>query len=256
MAKTITVTNIKGGVAKTTTASTLAAGLHLKGFKVLMIDSDPQGNLTDCFMNEPEETDFTLYHFFKGSKSLKQLTYKIKEGLDIILGDFELCSADLEFFKKPNSLKLLRKGIEEIQDDYDYVIVDTPPNLGFLSMNAFFASTYILTPMAADSFSLKAIRLLKRTLLEVEEDCEKIIPVIGVLVTRYESNTNTSKILLDSINNAASILNTTIFDSKIRKAVIITESQLAKMDIFEYSNKAPVAKDYMEFINEFLERIK
>ena len=255
MPKTITVSNVKGGVAKTTTAATLAAGLNKHGFNVLIIDSDPQMNLTMCFTQEPPEGTPSLYTIYNNDESIDNVKISIRNGLDLVLGDFELCSADMEFFKRPGSLKLLSKALRNIKCNYNYIILDTPPNLGFLSLNAFMASDYIVTPMAADSFSLKAIRLLKRTLDEVSEDVEKEIPVAGILLTRYSDRTNVSKLLEESVNTAAQLLNTTVFTSRIRQATVVQESQIVKMDLFEYAPKAPVTSDYDSFISEFLKRV-
>lgn len=253
--KIISISNIKGGVAKTTTAATLASGLHKRGKKVLMIDSDPQMNLTMCFLDEPEEDSPSLYTLYDKGASIEKLKVSIKNGLDLILGDFELCSADMEFFKKAGSLKLLSKAVKAIKENYDYIILDTPPNLGFLSLNAFMISDYIVTPMAADSFSLRAVRLLKKTLEEVSDEAEKNIPVAGILLTRYTDRTNVAKLLEDSVNTAAELLNTSVFDSRIRQATVVQESQIVKMDLFEYAPKAPVTKDYDAFIDELLKRI-
>ncbi len=252
---TISISNVKGGVAKTTTAATLAAGLHKRGKRVLMIDSDPQTNLSMCFTNEPEEGMPSLYNIYKDEVKIDDIKFEVKPGLDLILGDFTLCSADMEFFGKVGSLKILGKAIKESSDNYDYVIIDTPPNLGFLSLNAFMASDYIVTPMAADSFSLKAIRLLKDTLNAVAEEVGKNIPVAGILLTRYTDRTNIAKILEENVKAAAGLLNTSVFESRIRQATVVQESQLVKMNLFEYAPKAPVTNDYEAFINELLKRI-
>jgi len=131
--KVISVSNIKGGVAKTTTAATLAAGLNKRGHRVLMIDSDPQMNLTMCFIQEPDDSTPSLYTLYNEGVAIDDIKIEIKKDLDLVVGDFELCSADMEFFKKAGSLKLLSKAIRAIKEEYDYIILDTPPNLGFLS---------------------------------------------------------------------------------------------------------------------------
>ena len=253
---TLSISNIKGGVAKTTTAATLAAGLHKRGNRILMIDSDPQTNLSMCFTDEPKDGDPSLYSIYSAGAKINDIKIEIKPGLDLIAGDFSLCSADMEFLGKVGSLKLLGKAIKEIKSNYDYVIIDTPPNLGFLSLNAFMTSDYIVTPMAADSFSLKAIRLLKRTIDDVAEDTGKDIPVAGILLTRYTDRTNVAKILEENVNAAAKLLNTEVFNSRVRQATVVQESQLVKMDLFEYAPKAPVTKDYESFIEELLQRIE
>lgn len=252
----LSISNIKGGVAKTTTAATLAAGLHKRGKRVLMIDSDPQTNLSMCFTEEPEDGDPSLYSIYSKGAKIDDVKLEIKPGLDLVVGDFSLCSADMEFLGKVGSLKFLCKAIKDSNGNYDYVIIDTPPNLGFLSLNAFMTSDYIVTPMAADSFSLKAIRLLKKTIDDVAEDVGKDIPVAGILLTRYTDRTNVAKILEDNVNAAAKLLNTSVFESRVRQATVVQESQLVKMDLFEYAPKAPVTKDYEAFINELLKRIE
>lgn len=253
--KVLSISNIKGGVAKTTTASTLASGLNKRGYKVLMIDSDPQTNLTMCYMKEPDDNTPSLYNIYALGASIDDVKIEVKPHLDLVIGDFTLCSADMEFLGKVGSLKMLYKAIRNTTSNYDFVILDTPPNLGFLSLNAFMASDYIVTPMAADSFSLKAIRLLKKTIDDVAEEAEKEIPVAGILLTRYTDRTNVAKLLEGSVNTAAELLNTTLFHSRIRQATVVQESQLIKMDLLEYAPKAPVTADYEEFIAELLERI-
>lgn len=253
---TLSISNIKGGVAKTTTAATIAAGLHKRGKRVLMIDSDPQTNLSMCFTEEQQDGDPSLYSIYSAGAKIDDIKIEVKPGLDLVVGDFSLCSADMEFLGKVGSLKLLGKAIKESKGNYDYVIIDTPPNLGFLSLNSFMTSDYIVTPMAADSFSLKAIRLLKKTIDDVAEDVGKDIPVAGILLTRYTDRTNVAKILEENVNAAAKLLNTSVFESRVRQATVVQESQLVKMDLFEYAPKAPVTKDYEAFINELLKRIE
>jgi len=253
--KIISVSNIKGGVGKTTTSAVLSAGLTARGYKVLMIDSDPQTNLTMCFMPEPPDGTPSLYHVYAEGKTLDEVKTSIKLNLDLVIGDFELCNADMQFLKA-GRLKMLRKAFKELKSTYDFVVIDTPPNLGILSLNAFLVSDYIIVPMAADSFSLKGVRLLKQTLDEVEEETEKDITVVGLLLTKYSDRTNVSRLLEKSVNSAAELLNTKVFESRIRQATVLQESQIAKIDLLEYAPKAPVTTDYQAFINELLGRIE
>lgn len=253
--KVISVSNVKGGVGKTSTAAILSAGLTQKGYNVLMIDSDPQTNLTMCFLPEPPDGTPSIYHVYADGKSLDEVKTTIKENLDLIIGDFELCNADMQFLKA-GRLKMLGKAIKDMKSSYDFAVIDTPPNLGILSLNAFLVSDYIIVPMAADSFSLKGVRLLKQTLDEVSEEIEKDISVIGLLLTKYTNRTNVSRLLEKSINSAAELLNTKVFKSRIRQATVLQESQIAKIDLLEYAPKAPVTADYQAFIDELLERIE
>lgn len=252
--KIISISNIKGGVGKTSTTAVLSAGLTAKGYKVLMIDSDPQTNLTMCFMPEPQDRTPSLYHVYAEGRTLDEVKVTIKLNLDLIIGDFELCNADMQFLKA-GRLKMLKKAFKNLKSTYDFAVIDTPPNIGILSLNAFLVSDYIIIPMAVDSFSLKGIRLLKQIFDEVKEEVEKDISVVGLLLTKYTNRTNVAKLLEKSVNSAADLLNTKVFNSRIRQATVLQESQIAKIDLLEYAPKAPVTADYQAFIDELLERI-
>lgn len=253
--KVISVSNIKGGVGKTTTAAVLSAGLAEKGYNVLMIDSDPQTNLTMCFMPEPQDETPSLYHVYAKGRTLDEVKIALKPNLDLVIGDFELCNADMQFLRA-GRLKMLVRAFKDLKDSYDYVVIDTPPNLGILALNAFLVSDHIIVPIAADSFSLKGVRLLKQTLDEVEEETEKDISIAGLLLTKYTNRTNVSKLLEKSLNSAAELLDTKVFESRIRQATILQESQIAKINLLEYAPKAPVTADYRAFIDELLNRIQ
>ena len=157
--KIVSISNIKGGVGKTTTAAVLAAGLAEKGDRVLLIDSDPQTNLTLCFLQEQTDELSSLYDIYGDGESIDDVKVPVRDNMDLVIGDFELCNADMQF-TKAGRLKMLKKAIKSIGTEYDFIVIDTPPNLGILSLNAFIASNYVLVPMTVDSFSLKGVRLL------------------------------------------------------------------------------------------------
>lgn len=267
-AKVVICSNIKGGVAKTTTAATLGAGLVQKGYKVLFVDADPQSNLTMCFMPEPDEGSNTLYKVFAGEvveKNGKEVTREvpiaevkvtIKPGMDIVPGDFSLCSADLEFLGEINSMSMLKDALEEEKEQYDFIIIDTPPNVGILTMNAFIAGDIIITPMAADSFSLRAIQLLRKTIDKVMLKANPHLSVAGVLLTKHNERLNSAKSLSATIDMAADLLDTTVYNTTIRQAAVVLESQLYRKDLYDFAPKAPVTQDYGKFVEEFLERLK
>ncbi len=139
---------------------------------------------------------------YADGKPLDEVRTGIKESLDLIIGDFELYNADMQFLKA-GRLKMSKKAIQNMEGSYDFVVIDTPPNLGILSLNAFLVSNYIIVPIAADSFSLKGVRLLKQTLDEVEEETENGISILRLLLTKYTNRTNVSWILEKSIHSAA-----------------------------------------------------
>lgn len=252
--KIISISNIKGGVGKSSTAAVLASGLAERGYKVLMIDSDPQTNLTMCFLPEQEDDALSLYYIYAEGKKIGDVKVAVKDRLDLLIGDFALCNADMQFLKA-GRLKMLDKALKNLEEKFDFVVIDTPPNLGVLSLNAFIASDFIIVPMAADSFSLKGVRLLKQALDDVAEELDRRIEVAGILLTKYNCRTNVSKLLENSLHSAAELLDTKVFESRIRQAVVVQESQLARENLLSYAPKAPVTQDYVQFIDELLERI-
>lgn len=252
--RVISVANVKGGVGKSTVSGTLASGLNLRGFKVLMIDGDPQTNLTMSLLAEQADDIPSLYRVYSDGEPIDKVKISIGEGLDIVSGDFALCNADMQFLKA-GRLKMLQKALKNMKAEYDFVIIDTSPYLGVLSLNAFLASTHIIVPMHVDSFSLKGARILKQVLDDVSDEIESQIPVAGVLISKYNSRTKVSKLLEKSVNDAAELLGTTVFQSRIRQAVAVNECQIARESLFEYAPKATVTEDYRKFIDEFLERI-
>lgn len=252
--KVISIANVKGGVGKSTVSATLATGLNLRGYKVLMIDSDPQSNFTMSFLAEQEDDILSLYHVYSAGESIDKVKISVREGLDIVPGDFALCNADMQFLKA-GRLKMLQKALKNMKAEYDFVIIDTSPYLGVLSLNAILASTHIVVPMHVNSFSLKGTRILKQVLDDVADEIEKEIPVAGILITKYNKRTNVSKLLEKSVNDVAELLGTTVFQSRIRQAVAVNECQIVKESLFEYAPRATVTEDYKQFIDELLERI-
>lgn len=150
---------------------------------------------------------------------------------------------------------MLKKALKNMKSEYDFVIVDCSPNLGTLFLNSVLASTHILVPMLVDSFSLKGARILKQVLDDVEDELGKEVPVVGVLITRYNNRTKVSKLLEKSVNDAAKLLGSSLFHSRIRQATVINQCQIAKVSLFEYAPKSGVAEDYRQFVDEFLERV-
>lgn len=248
--KVIAITNVKGGVCKSTLSNSLAFGLCLKGYRVLLIDSDPQMNLTLSILEEQPDDTPSLYHVY-GGKSIDEVKIPIREGLDIIIGNFNLCHADM-MYQKAGRLNMLKRALKNMKSEYDFVIVDCCPHMGVLTLNALMASTHILVPMLVDSFSLKGARILKEILDDVEDELGKTIPVVGIVITRYNSRTITSRLLEKSVNDAATLLGSKVLQNRIRQAVVVNQCQIAKESIFEYAPREKVADDYRALIEEIL----
>lgn len=258
MSTIVSVTNIKGGVGKSSVASNLAAGLGAKGYKTLLIDTDPQCNLTMCFLPEPSDEAPTLYSVYKNGKNIDEVKVPVakEKNLDLVMGDFSLCNADLEFLSA-GRLNMLKKALKNMEEKYDLIVIDNPPNLGVLTLNSLMVSDWVIVPSLADSFSLKGERLLKQVLDEISEEVGKEIPVAGILLSRYDNRTNVSRLLESSLQKAADLLGTSVFQTRIRQGIAQQECQIAKESLFTYDprQKKGITRDYQMFVDEFLERI-
>ena len=249
--KTITLTNQKGGVSKSTTAYALAAGLHDKGNTVLIVDTDPQANLSFTAGVDILNIERSLYEVFKGECSISDAAQTIQTGLDIVTAGLKMTAADMEF-TDVNRAFLLREALEAVKTAYDYCIIDTPPTLGVLVMNALTAADEIIIPINADVYSLQGIAQLKQFIDNVRKYCNKDLEITGILLTKYNERTNITKVLTDAVQGAADRLETKVFKTRIRESVAIKESQLAKGDIFDEAPRAAATQDYKAFIDEYL----
>ena len=248
MSKTIAVINQKGGVGKSTTAGALAAGLTRRGFKVLAIDLDAQANLT-----------YTAGGTTEGATALGVLTGEVKAAEAIQpsdIGDLMPASPALSgadaFITATGKEYRLQEALEEIRENYDFIIIDTPPALGILTINALTACNSVLIPAQADIYSLQGIEQLAETIQPVKKYCNQDLKIEGILLTRYNARSVLSKELAELTGQLAGRLGTRLFNTKIREAIAIKEAQISRKSIFEYAPKAKVTGDYEAFIEELL----
>lgn len=249
--KVITVANQKGGVAKTTTAASFGFELSERGLKVLLIDLDPQGDLTyyfDCNVNDNVKT---MYDVLCGAENIKSVLQQINEKLFIAPSDLLLAGAEQEMNKTGKEYRL-KESLESINDDYDYIIIDTPPALGILTVNAFTAADEIIIPSNAGVFSTKAFVQLANTMQGVKKYFNRNLCIGGILITRYNSQTKISKAIRDMAEQMAVQLNTRVFKTYIRTAIAVEEAQYEQTIINDYSKKATVTQDYKSFVDEYL----
>lgn len=251
MSKVISVSNQKGGVGKTTTACSLAAGLKKKGFRVLLVDLDPQGNL-GFSVGADAETSATLYDVLKGDVKT-QFAIQKTETADIIVSNILLSGIELEFTNTGREY-LLREALAPVQELYDYMILDTPPNLGILTINAFTASQRIVVPMLSDIFSLQGIAQLYETEERVKKYCNPGLSIAGILLTKFNSRTLLSREIRGTAELIAQDLNIPLFESVIRSSVVVSEAQSVQQSILDYAPKNNIAKDYLQFVEELLEK--
>lgn len=251
MPKIIAISNQKGGVGKTTTTSALAVGLKHKGFHVLAIDLDPQGNLGFCLGAETEN-HATIYEVLKGEIGLVSAIQRTSM-VDVVTSSILLSGIELEFTNTGREY-LLRDAIEPIAHLYDYILIDTPPALSILTVNAFTAADYIVVTMLADIFSLQGIAQLYESVGRVKKYCNPRLEIAGILLTRFNPRT----VLSNEIKGTAALisenLNIPLFNTFIRTSVAISEAQSLQKDIIEYAPKANGIKDYLDFVDELLAR--
>lgn len=246
MAIIISISNHKGGVAKTTTVINLGAGLVNKKKKVLLIDSDPQANLTQG-LGVSDELEDNLYTAYKSSSKVEPVN--IRKGLDLIPSTLDLAATELEISSRMNRESVLKKIIKKVEEDYDYILIDCPPSLGLLTINAYTASNFVLIPLLAEFFSLKGLSRLDNLLSQVQEELNPNLELGGVFVTQLDKRLN----LHDGIKEAVEeYFGDKALKTAIHKNVAIAESQTKGLDIFTYDKKSKGAKDYKDLTKEIL----
>lgn len=248
--KIISFTNQKGGVSKTTTAQNVGAYLKGKGYKVLFVDLDSQGNLTYCMDAQPTKT---VCGVLTGEVTAQEAITKTAQG-DLLASSKLLAAADKMFTDTGKEYKL-KEALETLQGAYDYVIIDTPPTLSILTINALTAASDVVIPAMADIFSLQGLYDLKATIDSVKKYCNPGLKVSGIIFTRYNPRTTLTRDITDYASTVAAGLDTKLFNSKIRECTAIKEAQLQKQSIFEYAPKSNGAADYEELSREILENV-
>lgn len=246
----ITIANQKGGVGKSTTAASLGAGLKMLGNTVLFIDLDPQVNLTTAL--GADINNLTVYDVLK-TKDINEAIQTV-EDKDIIAGDRMLSNADIEF-NLPGREYKLQKALKNLKKQYDYIIIDTPPALGMLTINALTASHHVIIPAEADISSLQGVAQLKDTIDAVKEFCNPNLKISGILLTRF-SKTILSRDLAETFSGVAETMGTRVFKTPIRECIAIKEAKTQQEDIFSYAPKSNAAIDYLELTKDFLEGVK
>lgn len=249
--KIIAISNQKGGVGKTTTATTLAYGLKLRGKRVLLVDCDPQGNSTDTWRAKNTEGYPTLSDLLFSNESAESCIQHTEIG-DILAGDSILEDAEKHLVGFAGFFKL-KKRLEPLLPLYDHIILDTPPNLGILLQNALIAAEGVIVPVTCGRYALQGMGRFIDTVNDVKSQPNPSLEVLGLLLVRYAGRTSIAKEVVSGLPDLTGKLGTGVFDTKIRQTVKVEDAQANRVPLQRHAPEATAAVDYDALIDE-LER--
>lgn len=252
--KVIAVANQKGGVAKTTTAGAIASALAAKSYRVLAIDTDPQGNFTDN--SGTEQKEIGVYSLLKRETSVLESVQKSTH-YDILPASILLAALDQELSGIMGRECRLKEALDAsaVEKHYDFIVIDTPPALSTLTVNALVSADYVLIPSMADINATKGIGQLSATINNVRKYFNRNLRIIGVLLTRFDPRLNISKRIKEVSELVAQEVNTKLFKTFIRASVVTPEAHFSGIDLLDYSPNSTVAQDYKAFMEEFMQEI-
>ena len=243
----ISLLNHKGGVGKTTSAINIGAGLVELGRKVLLIDLDPQANLT-LSLGIPRQKN-TIYEAIRGESEL--VPYTVKEGMDVITSSLDLSGAEMELINEAGREYILRELFDPVLEEYDYIIVDCPPSLGLLTLNALTCSDHVYIPLQTEFLALQGLTKIKQVIDKVRFRLNKKLQIGGVIATMYDSRKVLNRDVVDTIHK---YFGKKVFDTYIRDNVALAEAPAQRQDIFSYNKNSNGAKDYLSLCQEIIER--
>ena len=247
MSKVISISNHKGGVGKTTSAINIGAGLNKLKKKVLLIDLDPQANLSQSLgIIEPE---FTIYGALKGDYKLQPI--EVAKGLDLIPSTLDLSGAEVEMSGEAGREYILKELIDPIKNSYDYIIIDSPPSLGLLTINSFTASDEIFIPLQAQYLALQGLTKLMEVVDKIKQRLNKGLSIGGVFITQYDSRKVLNRDVAETIQTH---FKDKVFKTKIRDNIALAEAPSQGLDIFRYNSKSYGAEDYLKLSKELIKK--
>ena len=244
----IAVINQRGGVGKTTTALSVFSGLRRRGYSVLFIDLDAQGNSSYSLGASTE--GYNVMGVLERPETIREEIQKTAQG-DVLASSYRLSIAD-KVLESTGKEYRLREALSNVRELYDYAVIDTPPFLGVLTINALTACDKALIPAQADVYSLQGIAQLSGTIETVRKYCNPDLEVMGVVLTRYNSRAVITKELTEMISDTAEKLGTRLFDTRIRECTAIKEAQAKRTDIYSYAPRSNASADYTALTDEII----
>lgn len=250
MGRIIAIANQKGGVGKTTTAVNLAACLTVKGKKVLLIDMDPQGNTTSGLGVDKTELENTVYDLMIGECSIKDcIIENVFQDMDMIPTNVDLAAAEIELIGIERKEYILKDEIDFIKNKYDFIIIDCPPALSMLTVNAMTTATSVIVPIQCEYYALEGLSQLLHTINLVSERLNPDLEVEGIVFTMYDGRTNLS---MQVVENVRKNIGSNVYDSIIPRNVRLAEAPSYGMPIIKYDPKSTGAEAYMALADEVM----
>ena len=250
MGKIVSIANQKGGVGKTTTSINLSTILAKKGKKVLMIDADPQGNASSGVGIERENIELSVYDILINDVTMNEVVKKTNvKNLNICPSNINLAGAEVELVSMMSREHRLKEKIDLVKDDYDFIIIDCPPSLGLITLNAFTASDSVLIPVQCEYYALEGLGQLLNTISLVKKHLNKDIEIEGALLTMYDIRTNLSNQVVKEVKK---YFNEKVYKNVIPRNVKLSEAPSYGMPISMYDPRSKGAKSYEKFVKEFL----
>jgi chromosome partitioning protein len=247
LAKVIAFANQKGGVAKTTTTLNLGVALHERGFRVLLIDLDPQGNLTMSQGLNPDSIERSLFDVLVHRIPLDEVI--VKREVDLAVSSIDLAGAELALSSQIGRERALEKALVPVKERYDYVLIDTPPSLGLLTINAFVAANAVIVPVQCEYLSLRGLVQLENTLQMVRENLNPKVAIIGILPTMYDKRVTHSREADEILRENFGKL---VFNTRIRKTIRYAEAPVQGCSIIAYEPDGEAAALYRDLAKEVL----
>jgi chromosome partitioning protein len=247
MGLVISLLNHKGGVGKTTSAINIGAGLVELGKKVLLIDLDPQANLT-LSLGVPRQP-YSIYEALRGETPLTPFT--VRENLDIVISTLDLSGAEMELINEAGREYLMKELIDPVRSNYDYIVIDCPPSLGLLTLNALTSSDLVYIPLQTEFLAMQGLAKINQVISKVKVRLNPGIKIGGVIATMYDARKVLNRDVVETIKKYFGEL---VFKTMIRDNVALAEAPSQRKDIFAYSPQSPGAEDYLELCKEIIER--
>ncbi|MGB4439421.1 MAG: AAA family ATPase [Sedimentibacter sp.] len=250
MAKVISIFNQKGGVGKTTTNVNLCAALALKGKKVLSIDIDPQGNSTSGFGVSKNQLEYTIYDVLIEDYDINKIIYKTEiENLDLVPANIQLAGAEIELTNTKHREKTLKEKMNLIDKEYDFIIIDCPPSLGLLSLNALTASNTVLIPIQCEYYSLEGVGQLIDTVKLVKKKLNPKLDIEGVLLNMFDGRTNLSVQVVEEVKK---YFKDKVYRTVIPRSVRLAEAPSFGQPIMIYDEKSKGSIAYLKLSEEII----